>query len=160
MEKKKFRINILDLLIIALVLLCIAGAVFRVYMKNNDDKLNAQTAVVSFLISDIQRESVDKFIDGDRLYCYELECELGTLLGEVEWENAVFYDAIDTAEIKRSTSPGLRADVRGNFVCEGTWTKESGFAVNGTTYIAPNMSLYVAFNNIKAQILITGIEMQ
>ena len=160
MEKKKFRVNILDLLIVALVLLCIAGAVLRVYVKNNDDKLEAQKAVVSFLIQDIQRESVDKFKDGDRLYCYELECELGTILGDVEWSDAIFYDALDTGEIKYSYSPGLRADVNGKFLCEGTWTKESGFALNGTHYIAPNMDLYVAFNNIKAQIKIMSIEVQ
>ncbi len=158
MEKKKFKINILDILIVIMLVLCIVGAVLRVYAKNNDGKLEAQTATVSFLIQDIQSESQYEFHDGDRIYCYELKCELGTLLGDVDVTDAVFYDALENAEIKRSTSPGLRVDISGKFTCEGTWTDGSGFAVDGTHYIAPNMGFYVAFPTIKAMILITDVE--
>lgn len=160
MEKRKFRINILDVLIIVLVALCIGGAVLRFYMKNSDDKLESQTAIVSFLIQDVQSDSQYVFNEGDPIYCYELECDLGTLIGDLEVSDAVFYDAIDSAEIRSSTSPGLRVDIRGQFEAKGTWTDASGFSVDGTKYIAPNMGLYVAFPNIKAMILITDIEVK
>ena len=160
MEKKKFRINILDVLIIVLVALCIVGAFLRFYAENNDDKLESQKAIVSFLIQDIQSESQYAFNTGDPVYCYEFLCDLGTLVGDIEVSDAVFYDALESAEIKSSTSPGLRVDIRGKLEVEGTWTDASGFSVNGTKYIAPNMGLYVAFPNIKTMILITDIEVQ
>ena len=158
MEQKKFRVNILDFLIIALVVLCIVGAVLRIYAKNSDVKLTGQTATVSFLIQDIQSESKDAFKSGDRIYSEELECELGKLLGNVVATDAVYYDSSDNAEIVKSYSNGLRVDVRGKFICKGTMTESSGFAVNGTQYIAPNMSISVSFPNIKAIILITDVE--
>lgn len=158
MQKKKFRINILDFLIVAMVILCIVGAVMRVYTKNSDEKLVGQTATISFLIQDIQSDSQHAFKNGDRIYSSELECELGKLVGNVTVTNAVCYDVTDNAEIKKSYSNGLRVDVRGKFVSEGTMTDGSGFAINGTQYIAPNMSISASFPGIKATILITDVD--
>lgn len=158
MQKNKFRINILDFLIIILVLLCAAGAFLRVYTKNNDGKLDMQTATIEFLIQDIPTESQYAFGEGDVLYCYDFERELGTLVGDLVVEDAVYYDVLESAEIKRSTSSGERIDVRGTFVCKGSKTENGEFAIGGTQYIAPNMSLGVAFPNIKEIILITDVK--
>lgn len=157
MQKRKFRINILDFLIVAMVILCIVGAFMRMYTKTNDVKLESQKATVSFLIQDVQSASQYAFTDGDRVYSPELECELGYIEGEVVATPAAFYNEDGGAFVK-TYSEGLRVDIRGKFVCEGTWTDASGFAANGTQYIAPNMTVSVSFPGIKTSILITDVE--
>ena len=157
MQKRKFRINILDFLIVALVILCVAGAVMRMYTKSNDVKLETQKATISFLIQDVQSASQYAFADGDRVYSPELECELGYIEGEVVATPAVYYNE-DGGVFVKTESAGSRVDIRGKFVCEGTWTDASGFAANGTQYIAPNMSVFVSFPGIKTSMLITDVE--
>ena len=157
MQKRKFRINILDILIVSMIILCIAGAVMRMYTKTNDVKLESQTATISFLIQDVQSESQYAFTDGDRVYSPELECELGNIVGSIVATPAVYYDE-DGGEFVKTYSDGTRVDIRGKFVCEGTWTDASGFAANGTQYIAPNMTVAVSFPGIKTSMLITDVE--
>ena len=157
MQKKKFRINILDVLIISMVILCILGAALRVYIKNRDDKLESQTATVSFFIHNVQSASQFAFNDGDRVYSEQIECELGVLTGDVEVSNAVYYRE-NNGEFHEFESTGGRVDIRGTMTCKGTWTDASGFSVNGTQYLAPNMYVYVSLPEIKTAMLITDIE--
>ncbi|MBE6680338.1 MAG: hypothetical protein E7598_07450 [Ruminococcaceae bacterium] len=163
---KKSRINILDFLIIALVALCIVGAVLRMYAKSNEDKFGDYTATVSFLIQDVQNESKDLIKAGDRLYSEAYGCEFGTIVGNVINTNAVYY-AEDDGEIIRvesginpETNEPYRVDLYGKFECNGAWTAENGFSIGGTQYIAPNMSVALSFPNIKATVLILDVEVE
>lgn len=160
MEKRKFRMNVLDILIIVLVMLCIAGAVLRVYVKNRDDKLNRDTAVVTFLIQNVQYESKDLIKDGDRVYSEAYDCDFGYVVGEMEAKPALLYAEDDGEIIAVHSNEYERLDLTGTFRCEGTMTESSGFTVNGTQYIAPNMSISVSFPNIKATILILDVELE
>ncbi len=166
MQNRKFRINILDFLIIALVVLCIVGVVLRVYTKSQEDKLGKDVATVSFLIQDVQNASKDLIHAGDRLYSEAYECEFGKVVGNVVHTNAVYY-AEDDGEIIKvesgidpATGEPYRVDLYGKFECEGTWTDESGFSIGGTQYIAPNMSVALSFPNIKATVLILDVQVE
>ena len=166
MQNRKFKINILDFLIIALVALCVVGAVLRIYTKSREDKFGEDVATVSFVIQNVQNESKDLIKSGDRLYSEAYDCEFGTIIGAVINTNAVYY-AEDDGEIIRvesginpETNQPYRVDLYGKFECKGTWTDENGFSIGGTQYIAPNMSVSLSFPNIKATVLILDVKVE
>ena len=82
MEKRRFKVNVLDFLILVLVVIVIAGAFLRANVKQSDVKLETQTAVLSFKISNVQAASAKYFKDGDPVYSDSLGCAIGTLVGD------------------------------------------------------------------------------
>lgn len=155
MAKTKFRFNILDFLILAVIALCIVGALLRGGVKTTDEKLETQTAVVSYFISNVQSASQHCFQEGDRVYCQTLGCEMGRLVGKVEATPTLYY-VEDDGKIIPTYSEAGRVDIRGQLEVEGKMS-ESGFSVGGTQYIAPGMSMYVYLPNINVTILITDV---
>lgn len=158
MKKTKFRFNILDFLILAMVVLCIVGAVLRGSVKSTDTKLQTQTAVITFRIDNIQKESLQYFKAGSPVYSQTLGCAFGTLVGEAQASPAVFY-VEDDGKITKVESVSGRVDVVGQFEAEGAMS-ESGFSIGGTQYIAPGMSTYASFSEINATILITDVSLK
>ncbi len=79
MGNKKIRVNILDFLIVAMVILCIAGAVLRGYVEKRDAKLDTKEVVVEFRISDIQTASIAAFIPGSAVYNEDFDCSMGEI---------------------------------------------------------------------------------
>jgi len=155
MEKRKLRFNVLDFLIVAVIILCVVGVLLRGGVKTTDEKLESQTAVVSYLVQNIQSASQHCFQAGDRIYSQSLGCDMGRLIGKVEVTPAVYY-AEDDGAITKTYSNGDRIDLRGQFECEGKMS-ESGFSIDGTQYIAPGMSTYAYLPNINVTILITDV---
>lgn len=158
MKKTKFRFNILDFLILAVVALCIAGAVLRGGVKTTDEKLETQTAIISYFISNVQSASQHCFQEGDPIYSQTLGCDLGYLVGKVKAEPAAYF-VEDDGKIIKTFSNADRVDIRGQFEAEGKMS-ESGFAVGGTQYIAPGMSTYAYLPNINVTILITDVTLK
>ena len=158
MNKKKFRVNILDFLILAVVALCIAGAFLRGSVKTTDEKLITQTAEISFVIANVQSASQGCFHDGDKLYSQSLGCDMGRMVGGVTATPAVYYCEHD-GEIVRAYSAGDRVDLRGKFVCEGQMS-ESGFLIDGTQYIAPGMTTYAYLPDINVNIQIIDVTLK
>lgn len=158
MKKTKFRVNILDFLILAVVALCIVGAVWRGGVKTTDEKLESQTAVISYFISNVQSASQYCFQEGDPIYSQTLGCDLGHLVGKVEVEPSVYY-VEDDGKIIKTVSSADRIDIRGQFEAEGKMS-ESGFSIGGTQYIAPGMSTYAYLPNINVTILITDVALK
>ncbi|MBQ8837169.1 MAG: DUF4330 family protein [Clostridia bacterium] len=158
MQKKKFRINILDFLIIALVVLCIVGAALRGYIMKGDDKLDGDVAVISFKIENIQAESADCFKDGDTVYWPAYECDFGTLVGDIEYTDAVYYVEDDGQIFELTLDDHSRIDVRGTIECKGNFNKDGSFSLNGNKYIAPGTYAYLYFTSIHANVVITDIQ--
>ena len=155
MEKRKIRFNILDFLIVAVVILCVAGVLLRGGVKTTDEKLETQKAIVSYYVANIQSASQHCFQAGDRIYSQTLGCDMGRLIGKVEVSPALYY-AEDDGKISKTYSAADRIDLRGQFECEGKMS-ESGFSIGGTQYIAPGMSTYAYLPNINVTILITDV---
>lgn len=158
MSKRKFRVNILDFLILAVVALCIAGAFLRGGAKTTDEKLKTQQAEISFVVYNVQSASQHCFHDGDKIYSQSLGCDMGRLVGEVVATPAVYYYDRN-GEIIKTFSEGDRVDLSGTFACEGQMS-ESGFLIDGTQYIAPGMTTYAYLPNINVNILITDVRLK
>lgn len=158
MQKSKLRFNILDFLIIALLVLCIVGALLRGLNKTTDEKLQVDKAIITFKISNIQEASAKLFAEGMPVYSNSLGCELGKMTGEVETPPAVYY-VEDGSEVREAHSATGRIDLIGNIECEGTMTKDGGFKLDGSQYLAPGMTTYASLPQIDVEILITDITM-
>ncbi len=160
MQKKKLKVNILDFLIIAIVILSIAGAFLRAYTERMDDKLNTTVATVSFKISNIQAASAKYFKSGANVHCETYDCDMGTLVGEVVTSPAAFYVEDGFGGIVKTYSASDRIDLEGKIECSGTMTKEGGFKLDGSQYIAPGTSVTIFLPQIAASVLITDIRIK
>ena len=158
MSKRKLRVNILDFLILAVVVLCIAGALLRGGAKNTDPKLETQTAVITFQVSNVQSASQYCFKEGDKMYSQSLGCDMGRIVGEITATPSVYYYE-ENGEIIKAYSEAGRVDLVGTFECEGQMS-ESGFLMGGTQYIAPGMTTYAYLPDINVNILITDITLK
>ena len=159
MEKRRFRFNILDFLVLIVVVLCIVGAVLRGYTKTTDEKLEVDKAIITFKINNIQEASAQYFAEGTEVYSYSLGCDLGKMVGEVEVSPAVYYVEHDGKIVKAYSDTG-RIDLIGKIECEGPMTKDGGFKLDGSQYFAPGMTTSASLPQIDANILITDIKMK
>ena len=159
MEKRRFKVNVLDFLILALVAIVIAGAALRANVKQKDTKLETQTAVISFKVSNVQSVSVKYFHDGDPVWSDSLGCTIGTLIVDSITSSPAVTYAEHGGAIVKTTSALNRVDICGSVECEGQMS-ESGFLLGGTQYIAPGVSTYACLPEINAYILITDIRIK
>ncbi len=150
------RFKILDAVIILLIITSVVGIYFRYNvfesLKNQKD---IKEYVVSFSVQNIRR-STTNYLDIDDVVYYEEDGEkLGELIGyAAESFNALrptpaseyFVDQNgNTVQVfyPNSESMDARVDVEGKLLCEGTYSDESGFLVNGTRYLAPGQTVEI-----------------
>lgn len=160
MQKRRLKVNVLDFLIVAMVVLCVAGAFLRGYIKNHDNKLETTVATVSFKISNIQEASAQYFADGAKVHCETYDCDMGKIVGDVEITPAAYYVEDGNGGVVKVSSVLDRIDMTGTIECEGTMTKDGGFKLDGAQYLAPGTSVLIALPMINANILITDITMK
>lgn len=159
MEKRKFRVNVLDFLILAVVVLCIVGVFLRGGARETDEKLETLTAIVSFKISNVQSETARYLSDGDSVYSESLGCDFGKIIGDsITLSPAVSYVEHNGKIIKTNSKTG-RVDIRGSIECTGQMS-ESGFLLGGTQYIATGMTTYAHMPKVSAIIQITDIRLK
>ncbi len=165
-KSKKFKPNIIDLLIVVAVLGALVGIALRTgivekVITNN----SAEPARISFLVQDISSDSYNYFIPGDVFYSDTHKCYFG-ILEEKPYDlpAEMFIEGADGKLIK-SYSPAdpddptksERIDARGEVTSSGVFSDE-GFLLGGTTYIAPGSRLIIESKNITVSIMVTGVE--
>ena len=154
-DKKTFRINILDIVIVLAIVAVIVGVAMRF---NLADKLgiqsNSDAVEISFLIKEISESSVDALVIGDKFYWDSNSMEVG----ELKWKTQDYAEAfIENEEgLLVKTLNEKYFDVRGTIRAEGKMT-DDGFMLAGTQFLSAGKYLYVSSKNIKVTILITDI---
>lgn len=154
-EKSKKRFNIIDFMII----LVVAALVFSIALRYNlADRVGLSSrsdeVTVSFLIQKASPTTIDAFTPGDIFYIDQNSVTLGTLLTAQRSEAEQYHENEDGQMILSYTSAYI--DIRGEIKASGSMT-ESGFMLNGTTFIAPNKKLTVKSKNVTCDIIITSI---
>ncbi len=148
--KRVPRFGVLDLVIILLVIIAVIGIYFRyniIDMINNAKDLKEYT--VSYTIENV-RYTTPNFINvGDKVYFSSDGEQFGTLV--TASENMTALDTTLPSEKFTTTSGEIvevfypnnetRVMAMGRLNCEGRYSSEGGFLVNGTTHIA--MGQYV-----------------
>lgn len=166
---KKFKINVMDILVILLVLICIASIVIRATSIENP---SAKEYTVYFKIDDISASSYS-YLQGHAGESVKLSSDgafLGTLGKDFSRGVAIYTYTVETdvgkKEIKQAYYPAFdsediyseqRCSVNGTMVVVGTKGK-NGIFINGDQYIAPEMLIEIETEYIKTAINIIRIE--
>ena len=155
--KTKKKIAAVDILIVMLVLLCIAGIVIRIAVGESSlfSKDNRGEYTVSYVITGEQDENSAFFAEGKQFFLESGEA-FGTLTGSPAFTPAVISSENSRGEYVQSYSSDGTVDIRGTATVIGTMT-DTGFLLNSNTYIAPNMSITVSSSDITVKLLITDI---
>ena len=174
---KKFKINVMDILVILLVLVCIASIVFRSVVTK--DTFPTKEYSVHFIIEDIKASSYSYF-EGHEGEAIRLTKDgkvlghLGSLFsqGSAVHSYTVEYTVEKDGEEKveketkcafypmftdSSVYSQQRCSIMGEFVVIGNMGK-NGVFVNGESYLAPEMLVEIQTENVKALIKIINIE--
>lgn len=164
------RFKVLDAVIILLIITSVVGIYFRYNvfetLKNQRDM---KEYVVSFSVQNIRR-STTNYLDIDDVVYY---AEDGEKLGELIGYSADSFNALrptpaseyfvdqngNTVQVfyPNSESMDARVDVEGKILCEGSYSEESGFLVNGTRYLAPGQSIEVQTETVSLTLTVKEI---
>ncbi len=154
-EKGKKRFNIIDFMIILVVFALVFSIALR-YNLADRVGLRSRTdeATISFLVLKASPSTIDAFVTGDVFYIDQNSVVLGTLQNAQSSEAEQYHENEDGAMILSYTSAYI--DIRGEIKASGTLT-ESGFMLNGTTFIAPNKKITVKSKNVTCDFIITSV---
>ncbi len=156
--KKKGGVSPLDIFIVILVFMCIAGVIVRIYMGHDgvlpSEGVESADYAVSFEIKSALPELSTYLVSGERLYDAEGNL-FGTVSGSVTVTPAEqFYEDADGKYVPFYSS--YQNDIRGTVTVSGHYT-DYGFLVNGKTYIAPNYETELHTGMSSFSLRITGI---
>ncbi len=161
-EKKKFRFNILDVIIILVVASCIIGASVRYSLPTKlgivfDGK---DTAVVTFYTTNMKADAAkESFVEGDKYFCDSFNCYLGELYNtdKFVYEPHKMYNENDNGTLTVDTLDS-RYDITGYFKVKGTFDEENGFMLNKTDKLSPGEELGVYSVSRTMRIVIVSVD--
>lgn len=168
-EKKKFRFNILDVIIILVVVSCIVGVAVRYSLPSKlgiilggEEALIAATdeAVVTFYLENVRKEiTQNSMVEGDKYYSKKHKCELGELynVSEFIYEPYGMYRANEDG-VPTYSELEYRCNVTGYLKVRGTVDPEKGFLVNNTDRLAPGERIDINSINRRMTVTILSIE--
>ncbi|MBQ3526969.1 MAG: hypothetical protein IJA52_00225 [Clostridia bacterium] len=151
------RIAAVDILIILLLVLCLAGVAVRIAIGENGlfSREEKGSYAVSYIIEGEKDEYSSCFSEGCEFFL-ESGDRFGTLSGNATFTPAKILSENSRGEAVISYATDGTVDITGTFIVDGTMT-ESGFLLNSNTYIAPNMTVTVQSTDIIARITVTDI---
>lgn len=164
------RFKVLDAVIILLIITSAVGIYFRYNLfdtlKNQRDM---REYVVSFSVQDIRNSTTSYLNIDDVVYYAENGEKLGDLIGySTDSANAlrptpaskyVLDPKGNMVQIfyPESESMYARVDVEGKMTCQGSFSEESGFLVNGSRYLAPGQTIEVQTETVTLTMTVTDI---
>lgn len=166
MEEKKtsrFRINMLDVVLLLLAILCAVG----IWQRNNIRALFASgeeldSYTVSFEIRKLRSATVELLPKGTALYTDDGEdrVPLGTIADHLSVSAAFEYLPNDKGEPVKSVYPEDEyenlLDANGKLTCRGI-ERNGRFLVDGELYLAVNQTIYAMSEDVDLEIRITAI---
>lgn len=156
-KKDARRLNSADVFVILLCIVCIIGIVLRFgVLETIENNSRSEAATLTVLIEGISSTSKDYFVSGDTVYLTDRDMRLGTLGSIVSVTPSTYYEYAQDGSIVEMQSVNGRIDVRAVISIEGCLT-DSGFLLDGTTYIAPNMTLSINTYSVSVTALVTDI---
>lgn len=154
-QTKKFKFNILDVVIIIVAIACIAGLVIRSNLADTFGKKD-EKAVVTFRVSGILKNSVGAtFLPGDSYYCDKMNTVFGSFGEIVERVPAVMVSEDEDGIARESTVP-YRQDVTATMECIGSFNGDE-FFIDGTNRVIPGQSYEVHSRNRKMVIQVISV---
>ncbi len=140
-KKAPARMNSADLMILMLCIVCIVGMVLRFgVLEKIENEANADAAAVTVLIEGVSSTSKDLLALRDNVYIGDGSPITGSVSSILSVAPSPVYEYGDDGSITQMNSVNGKVDIRAVLSVNGRMS-ESGFLLEGTTYIAPNMTL-------------------
>ena len=166
------KFKILDAVIILLVIISVLGIYFRYNildtLKNQKD---IKEYTVSFSVENIRKSTTNYMNIGDVLYYAEDGEKMGELLAYSEdsasplrpTPSSKYFVKKDGTTVQvfypESESMDARIDVAGRMLCQGLYSEDGGFCVNGSRYLAPGQAVEVRTELVTLTLVIRNIEL-
>lgn len=162
-EDRRGRFNVMDALIILVVLLCVAGIIYRsnlidgVGISDTNEEYR-----LYFEIEDVRNTSVNSLVPGDTVRLVSSNEKIGTFeeivqnipaLATYNEDGKGIYYPPESEENKYDET---RYYVTGYISVSGRMT-ETGFLLNGKTYIASNSDLQIITEHIQVTVKVVNI---
>lgn len=153
---RKFRIGIIDFLVIITFVACISGLFlhFRIFEKNNE-LTTTDTCYVSVMLYGVDNNISEKIALGDKIYLKEQEEPFGTVLNIVKEDACVYYTNTKNEILK--SADNSKKDVALTLEVNGDLSQD-GFLTNGVKFIASGMELDIYSQTFSGKCLVFGIE--
>lgn len=166
-EKKNTpHFNVLDAMIIILVVAAVVGIYFRYNIidfltndKNNDEY------VISFSVENVRYTTPNYISVEDTVYFKSNGDVLGKIISESEKnpvERSAAYETFvkSNGEMVKGYYPEeSRVNFSGRLLCEGSYSSETGFCLDGSTYIAPGQMIEVYTERVSFVLSVNSIEL-
>lgn len=162
-EARRGRFNVMDAFIILVVLVCIVSFVYRLNLIDGIGVSNTNEEYsLYFEIEDIRNTSTNSLIPGDTVRLVETDEKMGrfdeivqnipALATYTEDGRGIYYPP----ENEENKYDETRYYVTGYISVSGRMT-DTGFLLNGNTYIAPNSTLLIVTEHIQVSIKVVNI---
>lgn len=158
-EKRKTRLNIVDFLLIALLVLAVVAVFLRPTVIRQIDKLSAgDTVIISFVADDVSASALEQIKEGDLLSCGGSKFGELTAFSVSPAEEVILVqpeNAAEQASYRKVTVPD-RYSVKGQLRLTGD-DRENGFYVDENVYVGVGTVLYLQADSYVLTVQITGI---
>jgi hypothetical protein len=154
-QKKRASFNALDVFIVLVALLCLAGAGLRMFMgENGENVIPNEKYVVSFIIREAIDSDADALTACDVFYIANGNAVFGTLDGDPSVSPAQINVIDENGQLKIDYAAGDSVFIRGHIIVEG-YMSDEGFMLNGNVYLAPYKEIDVHTQYLMKTIEIT-----
>lgn len=162
-EKSGKGIGALDVFIVLALVLCVAGAALRIYMKRSDvrDEPQLEDYLISFEVKDIRTTSSELFSDGEVFYIKDTGEAFGKISGNVSITPAELYVTDSEGNYILTYSPdngdSSRIDVSGTMLVSGYCDENGVFLLGGSTILTPNRTFDLRSKSLTVTMTVTAI---
>ncbi len=167
-NKKDTHFNVVDAIVIILLIAVVLGAYFRFnIVERFAENKTLDTYTVSFSVKNV-RYTTPTFVQvGDKVFFGDTGESFGTLVGESENKSVLtitpaaelFTDSAGNVVEVFYPTDDSKIDAKGRIECQGAYTVDGGFCVNGTRYIAAGQDIQIKTELVTLTVTVTDIKM-
>ena len=159
-SRKKFRFNVIDIILVLVILLAAGGIIVRAGIGEKISVSSKSEEVeIRFLALELDHAAGDFFIEGDTAY----NNSTGKKIGNISSEKTIvpaekLITLADGTIIKTESLDARKIDVRGGIITTGVFTEDGSFMLDGNTCLVPGMTLSFHTDNIIVTTVVTEIK--
>ena len=162
------KFGILDVVLILLIIVAVVGVYFRYNIIDwISSTKNLSDYTVSYTVEDIRHTTPNYIKVDDKVYFASDSEYFGVLTNATENSTEALVGIVPASEYFTKMDGSIievkypdtqtRVDAQGRLICKGRYSEQSGFLVNGSTYIAPGQVIDIRTEQVSVSIRIDEI---
>ena len=156
-DNKKFKFNIIDLIIILFIILAVTGIIIR-YDLADDINFGAtgEEFEIEFMVMDVMRGTEDYLQAGETFYIDITSIPIGEVIDIIDVRDSVRYVQTTEGDIVTS-SVQERVDITGVMRSRGRTTRE-GTMINGNIFVTANTRFFIHTGKRECTIIVMNVK--